>query len=77
MEASPQIASELITARCAALVEFPQSGAAREQLAAGLRVIFCRLYAIYYRPLADVVGIIQVVHGARDIAAIASEGGFA
>jgi toxin ParE1/3/4 len=56
---------------------FPLAAPAREQLAPGLRVTFHRPYAIYYRPLVDAVVIIRVLHGARDIAAIAEQGGFA
>jgi len=41
-----------------------------------LRVIFHSAYAIYYQPRPDEVVIIRVLHGARDIAAIAERGGF-
>jgi toxin ParE1/3/4 len=37
----------------------------------------CWYYAIYYKPLSDAVVIVRVVHGARDVAAIAERGGFA
>jgi toxin ParE1/3/4 len=50
---------------------------ARDQLAPGLRVTFHSPYAIYYKPLDDAVVIIRVLHGARDVAAIAAQGGFA
>ena len=50
---------------------------AREHLASGLRVTFHTPYAIYDLPLADAVVIVRVVHGARDIAALAERGGFA
>ena len=33
-------------------------------------------YAIYYRPLADQIVIIRVLHGARDVTAIAEHGDF-
>ena len=56
---------------------FPLAAQAREQLAPGLRVTFHSPYAIYYRPLADAVVIIRVLHGARDVAAIAEQEGFA
>ena len=56
---------------------FPLSGPAREQLAPGLRVTFLSPYAIYYVPLVDAVMIVRVIHGARDIAALAERGGFA
>jgi toxin ParE1/3/4 len=41
-----------------------------------LRVTFYSPYAIYYKPLPDAVVIIRVIHGARDIDAIAEQGGF-
>lgn len=58
------------------LRHFPLSGAAREQLAPGLRVTFHSPYAIYYKPLAAAVVIIRVIHGARDVAALTKRGGF-
>lgn len=59
------------------LRHFPLSGPAREQLAHGLRVTFHRTYAIYDLPLPDAVVIVRVLHGARDVAALAEHGGFA
>jgi toxin ParE1/3/4 len=56
---------------------FPLAAPARDALGRGLRVTFHSPYAIYYRPLADAVVIIRVLHGARDVAAIAAIGGFA
>jgi toxin ParE1/3/4 len=56
--------------------QFPLAAPAREQLAPGLRVTFHKAYAIYYRPLADAVVIVRVLHGARDISALAEGGGF-
>lgn len=78
-------ASEAIAARFVGSVQtsieplrqFPLSGPAREQLAAGLRVTFHGTYAIYYKTTPDAVVIIRVIHGARDIAALAERGGFA
>lgn len=54
---------------------FPLASPAREQSAPGLRVTFHGVYAIYYKPLPDAVVIIRVVHGARDVAALAERGG--
>jgi toxin ParE1/3/4 len=34
-------------------------------------------YAIYYLPRPDEIVIVRVLHGSRDIASIAEEGGFA
>ncbi len=42
----------------------------------GLRVTFHRDYAIYYRLGPDEIVIVRVLHGARDVAAIAEQGGF-
>lgn len=58
------------------LRHFPFSGPAREQLSPGLRVTFHPPYAIYYVPLSDALVIVRVLHGARDIAALAERGGF-
>ena len=59
------------------LRQFPLSGPKREQLAPGLRVTFHSPYAIYYQPRSDSLVIVRVLHGARDIAALAERGGFA
>jgi toxin ParE1/3/4 len=59
------------------LRHFPLAGPARAQLAPGLRVTFCRPYAIYYIVEPDAVVIVRIIHGARDIRAIAEQGGFA
>jgi toxin ParE1/3/4 len=80
VEASEEVANRFVTAIEAAfepLRHFPLSGPAREQLAPGLRVIFHQAYAIYYTPLAEEVVIVRVLHGARDVAALAERGGFA
>ena len=79
-EASEQVATRFVTAIEAhfeLLRHFPFSGPAREQLAPGLRVTFQNPYAIYYMPQDDAVVIVRVIHGARDIAALAERGGFA
>ena len=55
---------------------FPLSGPPREQFAPGLRVTFHSPYAIYYMPTDEVVAIVRVIHGARDIAVLAAQGGF-
>lgn len=49
---------------------FPDSGAPRDHLQPGLRVVFHQRYAIYYRHSADALVILRVVHGARDINAL-------
>ena len=59
------------------LRRFPLSGPTRDQLAPGLRVTFHSPYAIYYLPRPDALVIARVIHGARDMAALAERGGFA
>jgi toxin ParE1/3/4 len=50
---------------------------AREHFAPGLRVTFSGVYAMYYVHDKDELVIIRVLHGARDAAALADQGGFA
>lgn len=79
-EASEAIATRFVRAMEASfepLRHFPFSGPTREQLAPGLRVTFHGPYAVYYKTLPDAVAIIRVVHGARDITALAERGSFA
>jgi len=66
-----------LTATCERLLAFPLAHPERPQLAPGLRVVFHGTYAIYYRPDEETVTLVRVLHGARDLAAIAGQGGFA
>ena len=52
------------------LRQFPELGAAREQLAPGLRALPYRDYVIYYLAEPDALVIVRVLHGARDARAI-------
>jgi toxin ParE1/3/4 len=57
----------------AMLSEHPRAGQERPELALGLRSIPLRKYKnylVFYRPLPDVIEIIRVVHGARDLLSI-------
>jgi toxin ParE1/3/4 len=79
-EASEKVATRLVSEIAAAFEPvryFPLAAPTREQLAPGLRVTFHGAYAIYFRPFPDAVMIIRVLHGARDVAALADRGGFA
>ena len=58
------------------LIDAPMMGAKREMFAPGLRVTFHDPYAIYYAPMVEDLIIVRVLHGARDVAAIAERGGF-
>ncbi len=80
MEASEARATRFVAALAARFDQaalMPDSGAPREQLARGLRVLFHRSYAIYYLAGAIEVVIVRVIHGARDVAVLAERGGFA
>jgi plasmid stabilization system protein ParE len=62
-----------IKAGFAPLREFPELGAACEQLRAGLRAIPYRGYVIYYTASDNELTIIRVLHGARDARTIFGE----
>jgi toxin ParE1/3/4 len=79
-EASEAVATRFVRAIEATfepLRHFPLLGPARDQFAPGLRVTFHRPYAVYYLARPEAIVIVRVIHGARDIAAIAERGGFA
>ena len=79
MEASETIALEFlsdIATKLDEVLRFPLCGASRFHLAANLRVIFQRNYAIYYLPRKTEIVIVRVLHGSRDIAAIVDREGF-
>jgi toxin ParE1/3/4 len=59
-----------IVAKFEPLRQFPEMGAAREQLTEGLRAIPYRDYVIYYPAGPDALVIARVLHGARDARAI-------
>jgi plasmid stabilization system protein ParE len=40
-------------------------------------VAFCERYGIYYLARADEIVVVRILHGSRDVDAIADEGGFA
>jgi toxin ParE1/3/4 len=79
LEASETVATQFLanlTARFDEVVHFPLAGALRPHLAPELRVIFKDNYAIYYLPRASEILVVRVLHGSRDIDAIADQGGF-
>ena len=80
MEASETVATRFVSgiaARFEDVLSLPLSGALRPQLAPELRVVFKGNYAIYYLPRAGEIVIARVLHGSRDVAAIADQAGFA
>lgn len=56
-----------ITARCRQLANQPRQGRPRDDLGAGIRSVAVRDYIIFFRPSADGIDVVRVVHGARDI----------
>ena len=65
-----------IEKRFAQVLKLPHSGTERPQLGPDLRVIFQAKYAIYYLPRPGEIIIVRVLHGSRDLGAIAEQGGF-
>jgi toxin ParE1/3/4 len=79
MEASESTANRFMDAIIADLERLqtaPLSGAPRDQLSPGLRAAFHGRYVAYYLPTMRELVIVRVLHGARDIAALADQGGF-
>ena len=64
--AADQLLDE-IEARCRLLAQFPEMGRKWEELAPGLRSMVVGNYVIFYRPVADGIQVIRVLHGARDL----------
>ena len=55
------------------LADFPESGPARPDIAAGVRSMMAGRYLLLYRVGRDAVDVVRVVHGARDILAALEE----
>jgi toxin ParE1/3/4 len=51
---------------CKALAKNPLMGTARDELLPNLRCFSVGNYVIYYRPVADGIDVVRVLHGARD-----------
>jgi len=49
------------------IVGMPFIGRSREELLPNIRSFVVMQYVIFYRPLNDIVEIVRVLHGARDI----------
>jgi toxin ParE1/3/4 len=72
-EASPEIADAQLRAidrASANLVEWPQSGRARDELASEIRSVVAAPYVVFHRVTASAIQIVRVLHGRRDIDAI-------
>ena len=53
--------------KCRILSQYPQMGRARGELAPDLRSFSVERHLILYRPTADGIQVIRLVHGARDL----------
>ncbi|HZW29832.1 MAG TPA: type II toxin-antitoxin system RelE/ParE family toxin [Isosphaeraceae bacterium] len=56
--------------KCRLLAEFPLMGRDRSELAPELRSSLVKPYVVFYRPLADGIEIIRVIHGSRDLSGL-------
>jgi toxin ParE1/3/4 len=57
----------MLRGRCAFLAENPRVGRERSDLCEGLRSFPVQNYVIFYRILDQMVEIVNVIHGSRDI----------
>lgn len=62
-----------IDAQLAVLAERPLLGRARPELGVALRSFALRPYLILYRPLADGIEVVRVLHGARELGPLLDE----
>ena len=56
-----------LESRCVRLLDFPDAGTLRSELAPGLRSTPHGRYVIFYTPGTNVVRIERILHGSRDI----------
>jgi toxin ParE1/3/4 len=55
---------------CAGLAKAPLIGRTRDDLRPSLRSLAVGSYLIFYRPIADGIEVVRVVHGARNLEAL-------
>lgn len=58
---------DLIDEKCQRLAHAPEIGRRREDLAPHLRSFPVGNFVIFYRPAADGIQLIRILHGARDL----------
>jgi toxin ParE1/3/4 len=58
------------------LRDFPESGARRDHIGPGLRIVVRQNYVVYYKATETEIIAIRVLHGSRDVEAIVGRGGF-
>ena len=70
---NPSVAEHYATAfyeKCQALARFPEIGRGRPEIAPNLRGTLVKPYVIFYRLDGDVVQILRILHGRRDLRSI-------
>jgi toxin ParE1/3/4 len=67
---------DAIDENCHLLARQPLMGRGRPELALDLRSLPVARYVIFYLPSAHGIHVVRVLHGARDLPAIAEDGGF-
>ncbi|MGJ3248541.1 MAG: type II toxin-antitoxin system RelE/ParE family toxin [Elainellaceae cyanobacterium] len=65
---------EQIAQQFPSLTQFQELGRRRDKLIPGLRSFVVNPYLIYYRLIPEGLEIVRILHGARDVEAIFSEG---
>ena len=61
---------------CRQLARQTMMGRPRPELAPELRSFAVKRYVVFYLPMPEGISVIRVLHGARDIYALADQGGF-
>jgi toxin ParE1/3/4 len=56
-----------IKSKCDRLMNFPLAGTKRPEILPGIRSLSVGNYVVFYQPGEDVVYIVRVVHGSRDV----------
>jgi toxin ParE1/3/4 len=64
-----------ILAKLDMLLNFPEAGARRDHIRTGLRIVISRNYIVYYTATQAEIIAIRILHGSRDVEAIAERGG--
>jgi toxin ParE1/3/4 len=62
-----------ILARSRLHAQFTQIGRPREDLGPGIRSFVAAPYVVFFRPIADTIEVLRVLHGARDVDTIMKE----
>jgi len=61
---------ELIDSKLMLYASFPKMGTQRDQFSKGLRSFHVGNYVVFYRPIADGIELVRVLHGNRDLRAL-------